>query len=102
MGLARGGSHGRSAELPENSRRVEAQLRSASGRSSKLIKDVDGIEAVVEVPGRGTLTLSVQCGGGYSLRVHPGTDDRRQEAAEHDLVAVGVLSAEEVVSVVPG
>jgi len=51
MGLARGGSHGRSAELPENSRRVEAQLRSASGRSSKLIKDVDGIEAVVEVPG---------------------------------------------------
>jgi hypothetical protein len=30
---------------------VEAQLRSASGRSSKLIKDVDGIEAVVEVPG---------------------------------------------------
>ncbi len=89
--------------MPENTRRLEAQLRAASGRSSKVLKDAEGIEAVVEVPGRGTLTLSVQSGGGYSLRVHPGTDDRGQEeAAGRDLVAVGVLGAEEVVSVVPG
>ncbi len=100
--MAWGGSHGRSAELPKNTGRLAAQLRSASGRSSKLLKDAEGIEAVVELPGRGTLTLSVQSGGGYSLRVHPGTDDRGQEAAGRDLVALGVLGAEEVVSVVPG
>ncbi len=88
--------------MPENTRRLEAQLHAASGRSSKLLKDADGIEAVVEVPGRGTLTLSVHSGGGYSLRARPGPDDRGDEAAGRDLVAVGVLGAEEVVSVVPG
>jgi hypothetical protein len=98
----RGGGRGRSAELPKNAGRLEAQIRAASGRSSKLIKDAEGIEAVVQVPGRGTLTLSVRRGGGYSLRVHPGADDRGQEAAGRDLVALGVLGAEEVVSVVPG
>jgi hypothetical protein len=45
--------------LPKNIRRLEAQLRSASIRSSKIIKDADSIEAVVEVLDRGTLTLSV-------------------------------------------
>ena len=88
--------------MPEDIRRLGAQLRAASGRSSKVLKDADGIEAVVEVPGRGTLTLSVQSGGGYSLRARPETDDRGQEAAGRDLVAVGVLSAEDVFSVVPG
>ena len=88
--------------MPKNIRRLEAQLRSASSRSSKIIRDADSIEAVVEVMGRGTLTLSVQSGGGYSLRARPETDDRGQEAAGRDLVAVGVLSAEDVVSVVPG
>ena len=89
--------------MPKNIRRLEAQLHSASGRSSKIIKDAEGIEAVVEVPGRGTLTLSVQGGGAYSLRARlEKTDDRGQEEAEgRDLVAVGVLGAEEVVSVVP-
>ena len=88
--------------MPKNSRRLEAQLRSALSRSSKIIRDAESIEAVVEVMGRGTLTLSVQSGGGYSLRVRPEkTDDRGQEAAGRDLVAVGVLGAEEVVSVVP-
>ena len=48
------------------------------------------------------LTLSVQSGGKYSLRVHPGAGDRGQEAAGRDLVALGVLGAEEVVSMVPG
>ena len=57
--------------MPKNGSHLEAQLRSASGRSSKILKDAEAIEAVVEVPGRGTLTLSVQSGGGYSLRAHP-------------------------------
>ena len=88
--------------MSENSTHLEAQLRSASGRSSKILKDAEGIEAVVEVPGRGTLTLSVQRGGGYSLRVHPGMGKRGEQGAQRDLVALGVLGDEEVVSVVPG
>jgi hypothetical protein len=88
--------------LPKNIRRLQAQLRSASNRSSKIIKYAESIEAVVEVLGRGALTLSVQSGGAYSLRARPEkTDDQGQEAAGRDLVAVGVLGAEEVVSVVP-
>jgi hypothetical protein len=88
--------------LPENTGRLEAQLRAASGRSSKLLKDPDGFEAVVEVPGRGALILSVQGGGGYALRARTETQNRGQEAAGGDLVAVGVLGPEGVVSVVPG
>jgi hypothetical protein len=88
--------------LPKNTRRLEAQLHAASGRSSKVLKDAESIEAVVEVPGRGSLTLSVQKGGGYSLRVHPEMDERGRETSHRDLVALGVLGAEEVVSVVPG
>jgi hypothetical protein len=89
--------------LPKNITHLQAQLRSASGRSSKILRDAEGIEAVVEVAGRGTLTLSVHSGGAYSLRARPEkTDDRRQEDAGRDLVAVGVVGAKEVVSVVPG
>ena len=90
--------------MPKNTRRLEAQLHAISGRSSKIlkVKDAESIEAVVEVPGRGSLTLSVQKGGGYSLRVHPEMDERGGEAAHRDLVALGVLGTEEVVSVVPG
>jgi hypothetical protein len=87
--------------LPENTGRLEAQLRASSGRSSKLLKDPDGFEAVVEVPGRGALILSVQSGGGFSLRARTETSDRGQEAVVGELVAVGVLGAEGVVSVVP-
>ena len=90
--------------LPKDGRRLAAQMRSASGRSSKVLKDADGIEAVVQVPGRGTLRLSVQSGGGYSLRIHPETGVRGvrgDEAANRDLVALGVVGAEEVVSVLP-
>ena len=87
--------------MPNYSSRLEAQLRTASGRSSKLLKDAGGIEAVVEVPGRGTLILSVQRGGGYSLCARP-PHARGDEAEGRDLVAVGVPSAEEAVSVVPG
>ncbi len=88
--------------MPANDRRLKAQLRTVSGRTSKLLKDAEGIEAVVEVPGRGTLTLSVQGGGGYSLRARPQTVDRGDTNADRDLVALGVLGAEEIVSVVPG
>jgi hypothetical protein len=88
--------------VPNNSRRVEAQLRSASGRSSKLLKDAGSIEAAVKVPGKGSLRLIVHSGGGYSLRANPETDESRDEAAGRDLVALGVLGSEEAVSVVPG
>ena len=88
--------------MPKNKRRVEAQLRSASGRSSKILKDADFMETVIVVPGRGMLTLNVQSGGGYSLRAHLETDEGREEGAGRDLVALGVLGSEEVVSVIPG
>lgn len=88
--------------MPKNKRRVEAQLRSASGRSSKILKDAGNIEAVVEVPGRGSLRLIVHSGGGYSLRAHPETEESRDEAAGGDLVALGVLGSEGLVSMVPG
>jgi hypothetical protein len=93
--------------MSKDVRRVKAQLRSASGRSSKILKDVDAIEVVIEVPGRGMLTLNVQSGGGYSLRAHPEPNGRGGEAAGdeavgRDIVAVGVLGTEEVISVVPG
>ena len=42
---------------------VRAQLRSDSGRNSKVIRDREGIEAVVEVPGAGKLVLRVDRGG---------------------------------------
>jgi hypothetical protein len=87
--------------LPEKAGRLQAQLRAASGRSSKLLKDPDGLEAVVEVPGRGALVLSVQSGGGFSLRARAETDDRGREASGGELVAVGVLGDEGVVTVVP-
>ncbi len=87
--------------MTENSGRLQAQLRASSGRSSKLLKDPDGFEAVVEVPGRGALVLSVRSGGGFSLRARAETDDRGPEASGGDLVAVGVLGDEGVVTVVP-
>jgi hypothetical protein len=87
--------------MPKNTGRLAAQLDAASGRSSKVLKDAEGIEAVVEVPGRGTLTLSVRSGGGYSLhaRTEKGPGETKPRVV---LVAVGVLGSEEVVSVVPG
>jgi hypothetical protein len=94
MSRLEGGVHGRSAELPENTGPLQAQLRAASGRSSKLLKDPDGFEAVVEVPERGALILSVQGWGGYSLRACTETQNRGQEAAGGALVAVGVLGSE--------
>ena len=58
--------------MPNYNSRLGAQLRSAAGRSSKLIKDAEGIEAVVQVPGRGTLTLSVRKETGTPCAPVPG------------------------------
>ena len=76
---------------------LSAQLRSSSGRSSKLLKDRERIETVVEVAGAGTLVLYVDGAGGYSLRAYPkgGGEEGR------DLLAVGVVRAEGIVAVRP-
>ncbi len=79
---------------------MRAQLRSASGRSSKVIKDRQGIEAVVEVPGAGELVLRVDSAGGFSLRGRPEGDEG-DEGARQDLLAVGVMRADGIVAVRP-
>jgi hypothetical protein len=76
-------------------RQVKAQLRSSSGRSSKLIKDREGIEAVVEVAGAGRLVLYVDSEGGYSLRGYP---EGGEEAASRTLLAAGVMGSEGIVA----
>jgi hypothetical protein len=77
--------------------RVTAQLHSSSGRSSKLLRDHTQIETVVEVAGVGRLVLDVNSGGGYSLRAYPeGNED-----PSRDLLAVGVVHADEIVAVNP-
>ena len=73
--------------------RLTAQLRSSSGRSSKLLKDRERIETVVEVAGAGTLVLAVDGAGGYSLRAYP--------EGGRDLLAVGVVRADGIVAVRP-
>ena len=78
-------------------RQVRAQLRSDSGRSSKVINDREGIEAVVEVPGAGELVLRVDSAGGFSLRGRPEGD----EGARRVLIAVGVMRADGIVAVRP-
>jgi hypothetical protein len=84
-------------------RHVKAQLRSDSGTSSKIIKDREGIEAVVEVPGAGKLVLRMDSSGGFSLRGRPEGDegDEAEEAARRDLLAVGVMRADGIVTVRP-
>src|SRR5215203_4284421 len=77
---------------------VKAQLRSSSGRSSKLIKDREGIEAVVEVAGAGRLALYVEGAGGYALRAYP----EGAEAPTGTLLAYGVMRSEEIVAIRPG
>ena len=77
--------------------RLTAQLHSSSGRSSKLLKDRERIEAVVEVGGMGTMVLRVDARGGYSLRACP----EAEEAPSGDLLAVGVIRAEGIVAVQP-
>jgi hypothetical protein len=79
-------------------RLVKAQLRSASSRSSKVIKDCQAIEVVVvEVAGAGKLMLKVDEAGGYSLWGYPETT----EAQSRNLLAVGVMRSEGMVAVRP-
>ena len=77
--------------------RVKAQLHSSSARSSKILKDHTQIETVVEVEGLGRLVLDVDREGGYSLRAYPeGIED-----PSRDLLAVGVVKADRIVSIHP-
>jgi hypothetical protein len=77
--------------------RVTAQLHSSSGRSSKILKDHTHIGTVVEVAGVGRLVLDVNSGGGYSLRAYP----EGSEEPSRDLLAVGVVHADEIVAINP-
>ena len=77
--------------------KVSAQLHSASGRSSKIIRDHTQIETVVEVEGVGRLVLHVDSKGGYSLRAYP----EDSEDPSRNLLAVGVVQAEGIVAVRP-
>ena len=70
---------------------VKAQLRSASGRSSKVIRDRQRVEAAVEVPGAGTLVLSVDSEGRYALR----TSSDGEEASASIQLASGEMRAAE-------
>ncbi len=89
--------------MPEGHTRdpLKAQLRADSGRSSKIIRDRGGIEAVVEVPGAGELVLRVDSAGGFSLRGRPKGEEG-EEAARQVLLAVGVMRADGIVAVRPG
>ena len=81
---------------------LKAQLRSDSGRSSKVIEDRQGIEAVVEVPGVGELMLRVDSAGGFLLRGRPkGEEGEGEEAARQVLLDVGVMRADGIVAVHP-
>jgi hypothetical protein len=77
--------------------RVRAQLHSSSARSSKVLKDHNQIETVVEVDGMGRLVLDVDSAGGYSLRAYP----EDSEDSSRDLLAVGVVHADGIVAVHP-
>jgi hypothetical protein len=83
--------------MEDETKQVSAQLRTSSARTSKVIKDSESIEAVVDVVGRGTLTLNVDSGGGYSLRARP----EGEATPTKNLLAVGVLRTDGVVSVLP-
>jgi hypothetical protein len=82
---------------------LKAQLRSDSGRSSKVIRDREGIEVVVEVPGAGELVLRVDSAGGFSVRGRPEGQEGEQAkgAARQVLLAVGVMRAGRIVTVRP-
>ena len=76
---------------------VKGQLRSALGRSSKVIKDREAIEAVVEVAGAGRLVLHVDSRGEYSLRGRPEGDEADEATSQGDVLVVGMMGAKEIV-----
>ena len=77
--------------------RIRAQLRTSSDRRSKILKDLEHIEATVTVEGVGTLVFKVDGAGGYSLRGYPEGD----EASGRDLLAVGVIHADGMEAIYP-
>ena len=81
-------------------RRLRAQLRASSGRSSKVINDREAIEAVVEVAGAGRLVLRVDSAGGVLIAGRPEGGEA-EEAERRDPLAVGVVRAEGIVAVRP-
>ena len=87
-------------EGPTHDEPLKAQLRSDSGRSSKVIKDRQGIEAVVEVPGAGELVFRVDSAGAFSLRGRLKGEEAEQ-AARQVLLAVGVMRADGIVAIHP-
>jgi hypothetical protein len=92
------------SEGPKHDDPLKAQLRSASGRSSKVIRDREAIEAVVEVPGAGRLVLHVDSRGAYSLRGRPEgheADEGDEATSQGDVLAVGVLGANGIVDDAP-
>jgi hypothetical protein len=89
------------SEGPKHDDPLKAQLRSASGRSSKVIRDREAIEAVVEVPGAGRLVLHVDSRGGYSLWGRLEGHEGDKAARQGDLIAVGVLHANGIVDDTP-
>ena len=72
---------------------IKAQIHSDSGRSSKIITDREGIEAVVDVPGVGSLVLHVERRGWYSLWGRPEGDEAG-EATRRELLVTGVIRAD--------
>ena len=88
-------------EGPTHDEPVKAQLRSASGRSSKIIRDREALEAVVEIPGAGRLVLHVDSRGAYSLRGRPEGDEADEATSQGDVLAVGVLGANGIVDDAP-
>jgi hypothetical protein len=70
---------------------VTAQLRSAAGRTSKVIKDRQRVEATVNVPGAGKLVLIVDSEGRYVLR----TVSEGREASAGAQLASGEMRAAE-------
>jgi hypothetical protein len=82
--------------MPEKRRshgyRMKAQLHSASGRSSKAIRDREAIEAVIDVGEAGSLVLSIDAEGAYSLRRYrEKSDDGR---CAEDVLAFGTMDEE--------
>ncbi len=78
-------------------KQVKAQLHASSDRHSKILKDLEHIEATVEVEGVGTLVLNVGCGGEYTLRGYPKGD----ETSGLDLLVVGVMHPEGIEAIHP-
>jgi hypothetical protein len=74
---------------------VRAQLRSASGRSSKVIKDRERVEVSVDVVGVGRLLLSVNSEGQYTLRASPQGEQVTTSSSISTPLATGQIHAAE-------